>query len=137
MSPEARISLKDLLYHIEYAYDHNMNYIGDYDEDGKMTEVDVKWLLNGAVKDMMGWYCLDCRVSCFDNDEYYMVHDSVWLQAHPDNDGMLCISCLEDRLERELDKTDFTDCPLNEMNQTQGSELLKSRLTQTKEVKWQ
>lgn len=136
MRPEVKIMLDDLIYHMQHNYNHNMDYDGDF-EDGTMTVFQTRILLEETIQDVLVWYCLDCSVNCNYNDEYYMVHDSVWLQANPGIDGMLCIACLEARLERELDSSDFTDCPLNEMNQTRGSELLKSRLTVVREVKWQ
>lgn len=57
--------------------------------------------------------CLDCGVDTSEIDEYYMVHDHVWAAANPDRRGMLCISCLEKRLSRTLDASDFTDFPVN------------------------
>lgn len=58
--------------------------------------------------------CLDCRVEIYDIGEYYMVLDDVWAASGlaPD-DGFLCIGCLETRLGRPLNGTDFLACPLN------------------------
>jgi hypothetical protein len=43
-----------------------------------------------------------------------MVTDEVWAAAGLHfNDGMLCISCLEQRLERRLKPADFADVPIN------------------------
>lgn len=64
----------------------------------------------------MNWYklsispriCDDCGKNLARAGEYYMVKDSVWEEAGMENgSGDLCISCLEDRLGRELDKSDF------------------------------
>lgn len=52
-------------------------------------------------------------------DEYYMLHDDVWLDAmygvtgQRDKYGMLCIRCVENGLGRKLTPQDFTDAPLN------------------------
>lgn len=58
------------------------------------------------------FYCLDCSFDTNTNDEYYMVHDHVWKKAG-DIDGMLCIGCLEKRLDRKLNKLDFSPYPIN------------------------
>lgn len=44
--------------------------------------------------------------------EWYMVHDDVWQEAGMD-DGMLCVSCLEQRLGRALTVNDLTDASVN------------------------
>lgn len=75
--------------------------------------------------------CIDCAACTNCTREYYMVTDQVWEQAHPKLTGMLCISCLEARLGRLLNRTDFTDCPLNQMTVMfeDGSPRLLNRLT--------
>ena len=80
--------------------------------------------------------CLDCQVetSCTPrgkNDERYMIHNHLWLQANPSGTGKLCIGCLEKRMGRRLTPADFTDCPLN--NSASGSERLISRLAGRRE----
>lgn len=56
--------------------------------------------------------CQDCPTEiCFDN--YYMVHDSLWKQAHPNVQGMLCLPCLEKRVGRRLVMGDFIDAVVN------------------------
>lgn len=72
------------------------------------------------------FFCLDCGVCTCCTDEYYMVHDSVWERVA--NRGMLCIACLEQRLGRELNGSDFTLCPLNLQNLLTGSPLIKARI---------
>jgi len=63
---------------------------------------------------MEEWYvCLDCNVNTMDINEYYTVTDEVWLSAHPEDKGMLCIGCLEARLGRDLTCTDFPRYPIN------------------------
>jgi len=46
--------------------------------------------------------------------EYYMVHSDVWKQSNLANtEGMLCIGCLENRIQRVLISSDFSDFPIN------------------------
>ncbi|MDT0270551.1 hypothetical protein RM844_30190 [Streptomyces sp. DSM 44915] len=74
-----------------------------------------------------GW-CVDCRTSV--DDEFFMVHDSVWAKARmKDLGGFLCIGCLEKRLSRRLRPADFTDCPMNKPDFTylDGRPVPKSR----------
>jgi hypothetical protein len=62
--------------------------------------------------------------------EYYMVHDHVWLQTGlQKNDGMLCISCLENRIGRTLNSKDFTDVVLNTSSFFPASSKLQDRRT--------
>jgi hypothetical protein len=57
----------------------------------------------------MSTACIDCGIDT--TDEYYMVKDDVWpIGKH---DGMLCIGCLERRINRQLTPTDFTDASIN------------------------
>jgi hypothetical protein len=75
--------------------------------------------------------CLDCRNEC--NEEYYMVHDALWLTANPTVNGMLCIGCLEERLGRILTLDDFTDVPINTTTVCGAkSKRLASRLAATR-----
>jgi hypothetical protein len=60
-------------------------------------------------------------------NEYYMVHDKLWLSANPKGDGKLCVTCLEARIGRRLKPSDFIDAPVNRRFATM-SERLKSRL---------
>jgi hypothetical protein len=57
--------------------------------------------------------CLDCGTNVVRLGEYFMVWDDVWLRANPDDRGMLCIGCLEQRLGRQLYPLDFADAPVN------------------------
>lgn len=58
--------------------------------------------------------CLDCGWNTRALNEYYRVHDEVWLSVVPDGNGMLCIHCLENRLGRFLTREDFSlDTPIN------------------------
>jgi hypothetical protein len=82
--------------------------------------------------------CMNCGRDTF--DEYYMVHNHLWSAALLPVDAetsacMLCISCLEKRLNRQLTAADFTDAPINSIPPTadgwfrQKSPLLIKRLT--------
>jgi len=74
--------------------------------------------------------CVDCKVNTFEIDEYYMVHDEIWLSAGMRlNGGMLCIGCLEERLGRQLVAADFTSYPINTGFWQARSRRLRSRLT--------
>jgi len=61
--------------------------------------------------------CLDCKEETSFRadkaDEWCMVHDALWLQAHPARDGKLCIGGLERRLGRRLTPNDFTNALVN------------------------
>ena len=74
--------------------------------------------------------CYDCGVCTDCSAEYYMVEDEVWSLAGNGKrtPGILCIGCLEQRLDRLLTKDDFAPVPLNEMPFWPRSERLKSRL---------
>jgi len=46
--------------------------------------------------------------------EYYMVENTVWLEAVGSHNGMLCLDCLSVHLGRSLTKEDFKkDAPIN------------------------
>lgn len=70
--------------------------------------------------------CIDCTACTLCIGEYYMVHDSVWERVA--NRGMLCIGCLEQRLGRTLNGSDFTLCPLNVDNIFKGSARVRARI---------
>ncbi|TDZ93466.1 hypothetical protein [Mycobacteroides salmoniphilum] len=71
-----------------------------------------------ALGPVIDWSCLDCGIDT-DNvdgrghDEYYMLHNDLWLRINPDEAGHLCIGCAESRLGRRLIRADFTDAPVN------------------------
>lgn len=79
---------------------------------------------------MTEFECLDCEVNTLDIGEYYMVNDHVWktLASLRQDDGMLCIGCLEKRIGRTLTNEDFTDCLLNDSGNYGQSERLQLRL---------
>ena len=64
--------------------------------------------------DAVRWFdeCLDCRARAWaDLHEDFYVHDQLWQQAAPEDNGdgevMLCVGCLEKRLGRKLTRDDF------------------------------
>jgi hypothetical protein len=80
--------------------------------------IDTMSNYESEVKGYLGFICVDCHLdtSPVGLDEYYMVHDEVWAQSGMGgNDGMLCLFCLEARLGRTLEWTDFTDIPMNDI----------------------
>lgn len=76
--------------------------------------------------DISNYDCLDCGDNTFFKNEYYMVHDEIWDSVA--QDGMLCISCLENRLGRILNSKDFTSYPIN-LGVIPQSQLLHSRIS--------
>lgn len=73
-------------------------------------------------------YCIDCKVNTYLIGEYYMVYHSVWEESGLRLfDGMLCISCLEKRIGRQLTSEDFSDFPINK-DPMFRSDLLISRM---------
>jgi hypothetical protein len=86
---------------------------------------------------MTAFECVDCGRNTSHwcgIDEYYMVHDAVWLQTGLAKfEGMLCIGCLERRIGRKLCRDDFTNYPIN----TDGghSERLTNRMWGTDNVR--
>ena len=56
--------------------------------------------------------CLDCS----QDPEYYMVTSEIWKKAGFKNSlGIICIDCLEKRLNKRLGLDDFSDVPLNKL----------------------
>lgn len=86
----------------------------------------------------LGWRLIrhsgDCCNDCRGDFEGFMVFDFVWSQAcaavpgMEDERGYLCILCLERRLGRQLNCTDFNDAPMNFEPYRRRSPLLRSRL---------
>lgn len=71
--------------------------------------------------------CLDCGVcttNMRDGDEYYMVHNAIWYRINPQETGMLCIGCLENRLGRKLVSGDFTHAPINNLGRWHSARLV-------------
>jgi hypothetical protein len=60
------------------------------------------------------FFCADCDVDTYVNEQFYMLHDKLWDQVAPDVGTMLCLNCFEKRLGRGLRAADFAPVPLNE-----------------------
>ena len=57
--------------------------------------------------------CLDCGIDTGKISEYYYLNNNLWESVNPTSKGMLCLGCVENRLGRELQRSDFTGCFLN------------------------
>lgn len=73
--------------------------------------------------------CQDCEVNTGEIHEYYMLLDDLWMQIRDKYHGMLCIGCVEKKLGRKLNKQDFVDVPINNIDERIKSERLVNRLT--------
>lgn len=62
--------------------------------------------------DMAAFACQDCPKDTLGGD-YYMINNELWSRVHPNQAGMLCLPCLEKRVGRRLQLSDFTDAPIN------------------------
>lgn len=65
------------------------------------------------MKSRKKWKCLDCNVDTGKIYEHYFINLQTWLSVVNSKNGMLCIGCLETRLNRQLNKHDFTNCHIN------------------------
>jgi coenzyme F420-reducing hydrogenase beta subunit len=68
--------------------------------------------------------CADCGVCTYCAGEYYMVRDELW-RKYGAGDGMLCVGCLERRVGRRLEGTDFNFLPLDENHEFCSRRLLR------------
>jgi hypothetical protein len=80
------------------------------------------------VKARRKWKCLDCSVDTGKAREHYFLHGEVWAAAGMGPFGMLCIGCVEIRLNRELTSQDFTSAWINNPKAGEKSSRLLSRL---------
>jgi len=92
----------------------------------------------------MTWYtqnevrmCQDCGHDTYMMGELYMLQFYLWddMLERTGWAHMLCIGCVEERLGRRLERSDFINCPLNfELRYTKRQSLrLRSRLRKTQE----
>ena len=57
-----------------------------------------------------------------------MVKHHIWKQYGPkDGKGMLCMDCIESRIDRKLIKSDILKCPVTEVFNSYTAEILKSK----------
>lgn len=76
------------------------------EEGSTLTKYDFQQLVTDTI-DLIGCAdCAICGVDCCEINEYYMVHNDLWEQYGVVH-GMLCVSCLEQRMRRELTAADF------------------------------
>lgn len=91
----------------------------------------LEWDIVTIIPWKVAYVCKCCGVDTDDIDEYYMVKDDPWMEAHAvlgdDPTGMLCIGCLEDRIGRQLVREDFLACRIN-TKYFKKSDRLTSRL---------
>jgi hypothetical protein len=88
----------------------------------------------GLLPPRIGFHCDDCGLGTELLKEDYLVTDAVWEQAWVGRRKwwhleILCIGCLEARLNRKLTRHDFIiDSPLNDPHTYRMSERLLNRL---------
>jgi hypothetical protein len=73
------------------------------------------------------WLCVDCDEHT--KYEHYFVNNEVWFkEARMSEEGMLCVGCLETRINRILTPQDFTDAHINNPKLYSMSNRLLSRI---------
>ena len=78
-------------------------------------------------KSKLKWICVDCGRNT--QLEHYFVRKEVWFEeAGMSEQGMLCISDLELRIDRTLEPSDFTDAHINNPKKNAMTDLLRSRI---------
>jgi hypothetical protein len=74
--------------------------------------------------------CVDCGTDTDEIKEFFHVRDNVWAAATAEKEvppyKVLCVGCLERRLGRQLNSSDFTDARVNKFGD--HSDRLKDRL---------
>jgi hypothetical protein len=124
----ARLIIHDVcLISAEEAPEGGLMIIAEHD-DGSSIEVIIKLptvkaaLAYAHAINGVHFQCIDCGADT--SNEYYSVHDRVWLKANPARNGMLCIGCLEARLGRNLTRRDFDSAPINSFYECMSPRLL-------------
>lgn len=74
---------------------------------------------------------MDCGIDTGKAKEFYFIETDVWLIAAKTKEGMLCIGCIEQRLGRKLEPSDFPDVTINSPKYMEQSQRLSSRMTET------
>lgn len=72
---------------------------------------------------------MDCGVDTGKIGDHYMLEDAVWYSVCDSDRGMLCINCIEQRLGRRLNPTDFNSSYVNTLGFGIKSVALVDRLT--------
>lgn len=118
-----KLTIFELFEEVTSAFDYRWGEPETWDSQ-HITPGQAMKVLSEIVPDYLSWFCLDCNEHTGEINEYYMVHDALWVVNVPEYHGMMCIGCFEDRLGRKLEKEDFTDCPLNQMRQNKSPRLM-------------
>ena len=73
------------------------------------------------------WLCVDCNEHT--KFEHYFLKNEVWMgEAKMGETGMLCIGCVENRINRILVPADFTNAYINDPKKNTMSDRLRSRI---------
>lgn len=107
------ITIDDLMSELFGQIDYDLDVSFNDFETTNISLTQAMRLFSRTLDSIAIWHCLDCEVHCRKIDEYYMVNDNIWFEYVPEHDGMLCLGCLEERMQRKLSKSDFTDAPIN------------------------
>lgn len=118
--PQRKYPIETFIESIHQAIENNIEE--EKLNSKNLTLKEIKKIIPEAVELFERSLCMDCGVDTIP-EEYYMVHDEIWLKAVPENHGMLCIGCLENRLGRSLNHKDFTPALINEMNDKESLRL--------------
>lgn len=111
---ELTVDELELLVDITDGFCITKNFSAIYNPPLTPEEYDALKQRMNSVLDEAIFGCADCSENTKRIHEYYMVQDVVWAAANmPLDHGMLCIGCLEARINRKLVSTDFINCPVN------------------------
>jgi hypothetical protein len=59
------------------------------------------------------WLCMECHKNTKNKIDYYMLNTFLWRSIAKDIKGMLCVSCVENKIGHTITKSDLLNCPLN------------------------
>lgn len=85
------------------------------------------------MKSRRKWLCLDCKIDTGKAGEHYMLVDKTWALVHNSNKGMICVGCVEKRLGRKLNSSDFND---SHVNRIKPGEYKSTRLMERINAYW-
>lgn len=80
------------------------------------------------MKSRKKYLCHSCDIDTGKIYEHYFIHTLLWLSVMPSIKGMLCIACLESKLKRKLNKTDFPAVSINNPKICKMSDRLRTRI---------
>lgn len=67
---------------------------------------------------------MDCGVDVW--GEYFVIRHELWAEVVGDSHaGLICVMCLEDRMGRRLQPSDFLDVPANDLGWRKTRRLLE------------